>query len=238
MKSSVIVLVCMAALVIAPAAYAEASYIAKDGTVIYEKAKESAEMVDWFEDEDGVGWDFWVDYKEGFAWYEVSSDDDNLTLFAISGGQSRFRPTMIPVGAAVWNPSYEEWTYSAGEIVYSTSCGTYCHVWDVGDENPTTPQNVDEIYVLSKAIYTSNYCDCGSCDYDGFWDKASGGGAAEEDDCWRPYLSTYYYYEVDEDTNYDDYDFSNAEYFAKQTWYDPSVGETITYKYRWFFIIE
>jgi hypothetical protein len=199
----------------------ETPYVDEKGNFDVELAKEYAELVDNYVDENGVAWDVWLDEFGGQMWAEAV---DAKTGDAVGDGVTPLVVHLfVPEGIQLWRASpFNDYVVywrtglgsGDGEITYTGSCGTRCSLWTAWVAM-TTPspmaENVEEI--LAYGTSSADYCDAY---YNGSWYLPDGafGLTPDNETCEAlPYGFGYKYWIGDDDypTPYSDNDYDYAD---------------------------
>jgi hypothetical protein len=142
---------------------ADALYLDADGNVDYELAKEYAEIVDGWVDEDGTEWEVWLDEAGARMWVEYLTPDGLL------GDEELFVPSWITLFQSGDSVTYNYYGSADGNIDYDTACGRRCFLWGACHYPGYPPSDIAGIQ--AKAVSDEDYCDD---DHKAFYDFPNG----------------------------------------------------------------
>ena len=163
---------------------AETPYLDEDGNFDATMAKEFAERVNSYVDENGVAWDVWLDELGGQMWAEtmnakaaslsgasVSTDSESATSTASAGTMTIVIHLFMPNFIKVWRNGDTAVTYTRtgndnGYIEYSGNdgmCGgdSYCSdwkVWVTASDETTYEEPENPTVVQGQGGSGVNYC--------------------------------------------------------------------------------
>jgi hypothetical protein len=181
--------------------YEDTPYIDAEGNIDYELAKDYAELVDSYTDENGTKWEVWLDEFGGHMWTE------SLTVDGILG----FEDLFVPYYVVVYRSGQPYVYYSipgstCGHMWYVGSCGTHCYKWDAcSDSSQYSCDPVDVTRVAAHATSDDDYCDANYIGYFHYPDGAGGWEFTDSYTCGTVGGSSWYALDDDDPNGTTDY---------------------------------